>query len=157
MLLVDSPVTLLPSTLNVKVRSIWPCGPSAVAFQLPEISAAKAVSAHTASKVKRGFIAETPFGKYITSAGARPAAGCCRRIGPSGGDCERLRYHAEERSAEHGVSCDLARNSGPERRHPWTDVEPDVREALAGQVERELAKRSFAGAMVYFLTTLVIA
>src|SRR5262249_25807303 len=55
------------------------------------------------------------------------------------------------------VSCGLARNSGPERRHPWTDVEPEVREALAGQVERELAERSFAGAMVYYLTTLVIA
>jgi PAS domain S-box-containing protein len=32
-----------------------------------------------------------------------------------------------------------------------------VRLALVGQAERELAKRSFSGAMVYFLTTLVIA
>jgi PAS domain S-box-containing protein len=44
-----------------------------------------------------------------------------------------------------------------EGRRPSTDLEPEVRLALVGQAERELARRSFSGAMVYFLTTLVIA
>jgi len=36
-------------------------------------------------------------------------------------------------------------------------VEPEVRLALVGEMERELARRSFSGAMVYFLTILVTA
>src|ERR1044071_1712338 len=34
------------------------------------------------------------------------------------------------------------------------EIELEVRAALAGQVERELAKRSFSGAMAYFVATL---
>ena len=42
-------------------------------------------------------------------------------------------------------------------RRPWADLEPEVRLALADLMEREVAKRSFSGAMVYFFITLVIA
>jgi PAS domain S-box-containing protein len=47
--------------------------------------------------------------------------------------------------------------AGRTGRRPWGDLEPEVRLALVGRVERELAKRSSSGAMVYFLTALVIA
>jgi PAS domain S-box-containing protein len=36
-------------------------------------------------------------------------------------------------------------------------LEPEIRAALAGHAERELAKRSFSGAMVYFAVTIVLA
>src|ERR1700685_4077903 len=54
--LVVSPVTLLPSTLKTKVRSMDPLGPSAVAFHVPLMSAAMAVAAITASNAIRRFM-----------------------------------------------------------------------------------------------------
>src|SRR5450631_606373 len=59
--LVVSPVSLLPSCLKVKVRSIGPFGPSAVAFQLPLMSAANALKAHSAISAGSHFIQGTPF------------------------------------------------------------------------------------------------
>src|SRR5664279_4747034 len=59
--LVVSPVTLLPSCLKVKVLSIAPFGPSAVAFQLPLMSAAHALRAHSATSAGSHFILTTPF------------------------------------------------------------------------------------------------
>src|ERR1017187_737693 len=59
--LVVSPVTLLPSCLKVKVRSIAPFGPSAVAFQLPLMSAAHALRANSATSAGSHFIQQTPF------------------------------------------------------------------------------------------------
>jgi len=45
----------------------------------------------------------------------------------------------------------------PSEYQAWASLEPEVRTALKGQVERALAKRSVAGAMVYFLVTIVVA
>src|ERR1017187_10222286 len=59
--LVVSPVTLLPSCLKVKVLSIAPFGPSAVAFQLPLMSAANALKANSATSAGSHFILQTPF------------------------------------------------------------------------------------------------
>jgi PAS domain S-box-containing protein len=42
-------------------------------------------------------------------------------------------------------------------RWAWVNLEPEVRAALTGQVERELAKRSLSGAMVYFVIIVVLA
>ncbi len=39
----------------------------------------------------------------------------------------------------------------------WPLLEPEVRASLENQVERALARRSMAGAMVYFLVTVVVA
>jgi PAS domain S-box-containing protein len=44
---------------------------------------------------------------------------------------------------------------GESREEP--DVEPEVRAALAIRVERELARRSISGAMVYFVVTVILA
>jgi PAS domain S-box-containing protein len=51
----------------------------------------------------------------------------------------------------------LVDNAGSVGQRPSGDLEPEVRLALVGKADRELAKRSFSGAIVYFLTTLVIA
>src|SRR5262245_16881143 len=51
-----SPVSFVPSCLNVKVRSMGPWGPSAVAFQLPVISAARAARAEIANTAKSRFM-----------------------------------------------------------------------------------------------------
>src|ERR1035438_4794782 len=59
--LVVSPVTLLPSCLKVNVRSIAPFGPSAVAFQLPLMSAAHALKANSANNAGSHFILQAPF------------------------------------------------------------------------------------------------
>src|ERR1019366_1286851 len=59
--LVVSPVTLLPSCLKVKVLSIAPFGPSAVAFQLPLMSAANALKANSANSAGSHLIEQTPF------------------------------------------------------------------------------------------------
>src|ERR1035437_2699649 len=59
--LVVSPVTLVPSCLKVKVLSIAPFGPSAVAFQLPLMSAANALKANSATSAGSHFIEQTPF------------------------------------------------------------------------------------------------
>ena len=59
--LVVSPVTLLPSCLKAKVLYIAPFGPSAVAFQLPLMSAAHALKANSASNAGSHFIQKTPF------------------------------------------------------------------------------------------------
>ena len=45
----------------------------------------------------------------------------------------------------------------PREFRAWSALEPEVRTALEGQVERALAKRSMAGAMVYFFVTIVVA
>jgi PAS domain S-box-containing protein len=55
------------------------------------------------------------------------------------------------------LSCILDHQAASESRRPWANVEPEVRLALEGEMERELARRSFSGAMVYFLTILVTA
>jgi PAS domain S-box-containing protein len=39
----------------------------------------------------------------------------------------------------------------------WSKLEPEVRAALTNRIEQELAKRSIAGAMVYFVISLVLA
>jgi hypothetical protein len=55
--------------LKVKVRSIAPFGPSAVAFQLPLMSAAQALRAHSATSAGSHFIQTTPFNsRQYTSA-----------------------------------------------------------------------------------------
>src|ERR1051325_915235 len=54
--LVVFPVTLLPSTLKMKVRSMAPLGPSAVAFHVPLISAAAAVIAKRQINANSHFI-----------------------------------------------------------------------------------------------------
>src|ERR1035437_3051095 len=59
--LVVSPVTLAPSCLKVNVLSIAPFGPSAVAFQLPLMSAANALKANSATSAGSHFIEQTPF------------------------------------------------------------------------------------------------
>src|ERR1035437_595549 len=59
--LVVSPVTFVPSCLKVKVLSIAPLGPSAVAFQLPLMSAANALKANSATSAGSHFILQTPF------------------------------------------------------------------------------------------------
>src|ERR1035438_8270319 len=56
-----SPVTLVPSCLKVNVLSIAPFGPSAVAFQLPLMSAANAVKANSAISAGSHFILQAPF------------------------------------------------------------------------------------------------
>src|ERR1017187_5142037 len=56
-LLVVSPVSLWPSTLKTKVLSTVPLGVSALPFQLPLISAARAVPANSANKANIFFIA----------------------------------------------------------------------------------------------------
>lgn len=38
-----------------------------------------------------------------------------------------------------------------------TELEPEIRAALAGRVDRELAERSISGALVYFVVTVVVA
>src|SRR5882724_4637003 len=58
MLLTVLPVTLLPSCLKVKVRSIGPFPKSAVAFQLPVMSAAKAARAENANTASSRFMAK---------------------------------------------------------------------------------------------------
>jgi len=52
------PVSLAPSTLNVKVFSIVPFGVSTDPFQVPEASAASATIEHIAIKarIQRDFI-----------------------------------------------------------------------------------------------------
>ena len=63
-------------------------------------------------------------------------------------------------SATHRASCILRVVNHVEhtdRRSPWAGLEPEVWAALSGQVERELAKRSISGAMVYFVVTVVLA
>jgi PAS domain S-box-containing protein len=45
----------------------------------------------------------------------------------------------------------------PREDRAWASLEPEVRSAMRGQVDRALAKRSIAGAMVYFLVTIVVA
>jgi hypothetical protein len=47
--------------LKVKVLSIAPFGPSAVAFQLPLMSAAKALRANSATNAGSHFILQAPF------------------------------------------------------------------------------------------------
>src|ERR1017187_6727419 len=59
--LVVSPVTLSPSCLKVNVLSIAPLGPSAVAFQLPLMSAANALKVKRANNTDSHFIELTPF------------------------------------------------------------------------------------------------
>src|ERR1019366_3538778 len=59
--LVVSPVSLLPSCLKVKVLSIAPFGPSAVAFQLPLMSAARALKANSAISAGSHFMLAVPF------------------------------------------------------------------------------------------------
>lgn len=39
----------------------------------------------------------------------------------------------------------------------WPNLEPEVRSALAARVDRELAKRSISGALVYFVVSIVLA
>jgi hypothetical protein len=60
--MVTVPVSLSPSTLNAKVLSIVPLGPSIDAFQMPEASAAKAASENTAIKarIQKDFIVYAP-------------------------------------------------------------------------------------------------
>ncbi|HXZ78783.1 MAG TPA: PAS domain S-box protein [Terriglobales bacterium] len=48
------------------------------------------------------------------------------------------------------------------RRNPadwwaWSNLEPEVRTALAARIDRELAKRSMSGALVYFVVVIVLA
>src|SRR5208283_4110491 len=57
--LVVSPLSLFPSTLNTKVRSIVPLGPSAVAFHVPAISPATAATANATIRIRTRFMA--PF------------------------------------------------------------------------------------------------
>jgi hypothetical protein len=59
------PVSLSPSTFNVKVFSIAPFGVSTVAFQVPEASEANAASEHTAIKarIQRDFIVLRSFAR----------------------------------------------------------------------------------------------
>src|SRR5579863_5069389 len=45
----------------------------------------------------------------------------------------------------------------PREFRAWSTLEPEVRASLEQQVERALAKRSMAGAMVYFVVTVVVA
>jgi len=45
----------------------------------------------------------------------------------------------------------------PREFRAWSMIEPEVRASLENQVERALAKRSMAGAMVYFVVTVVVA
>ena len=61
-----SPVIFAPSCLKVKVRSMPPLGPSAVAFQVPLISAASALKAKQANRMGSHFIMNVPFlsGQY---------------------------------------------------------------------------------------------
>jgi PAS domain S-box-containing protein len=47
------------------------------------------------------------------------------------------------------------RNSGES--WAWSNLEPEVRTALASRVDRELAKRSMSGALVYFVVSIVLA
>src|ERR1035437_8555881 len=70
--LVVSPVTLAPSYLNVKVLSIAPFGRSAVAFQLPLMSAANALKANSANSTGSHFIFADSFqqSSVYTGAGA---------------------------------------------------------------------------------------
>src|ERR1017187_9072578 len=75
--LVVSPVTLLPSCLKVKVRSIAPFGPSAVAFQLPLMSAANALKAHSAISAGSHFIQRTPFNSRQYTLGRSVSRGQC--------------------------------------------------------------------------------
>ena len=39
----------------------------------------------------------------------------------------------------------------------WSKLEPEVRGALTERIEQELARRSIAGAMVYFVISLVLS
>jgi hypothetical protein len=63
------PVSLSPSTFNVKVFSIAPFGVSTVAFQVPEASEANAASEHTAIKarIQRDFIVRAPSPASVPS------------------------------------------------------------------------------------------
>src|SRR5450631_2643826 len=56
-----SPVTLLPSCLKVKVLSIAPLGPSAVAFQLPLMSAASALKANRTNNAGSHLMGQSSF------------------------------------------------------------------------------------------------
>jgi PAS domain S-box-containing protein len=38
----------------------------------------------------------------------------------------------------------------------WSGLEPEVREALGGRIERELARRSMFGSLVYFIVTVIV-
>src|SRR6266404_9007271 len=62
--LVVSPVSFVPSTLKVKVRSMGPLPASAVPFQLPAMSAAEAVMANRAIRTSRYFILGFSLGVY---------------------------------------------------------------------------------------------
>src|ERR1035438_8693351 len=63
------PLSLSPSTFNVKVFSIVPFGVSIEAFQVPEASAASAAREHTAinAKIQRDFIVCTPSPASVPS------------------------------------------------------------------------------------------
>src|SRR5260370_25706780 len=56
-----SPVSLLPSTLKTKVRSIGPLGVSAVPFHVPLTSAAEAQTANTIINTSSHLIRSLPF------------------------------------------------------------------------------------------------
>lgn len=51
----------------------------------------------------------------------------------------------------------MADDNIPREFRAWSMLEPEVRASLDQQVERALAKRSLAGAMVYCLVTVVVA
>ena len=51
----------------------------------------------------------------------------------------------------------MSRELGPIEWRAWSTLEPEIRSALEGRVERELADRSFSGAMVYFVVAVVLA
>ena len=51
----------------------------------------------------------------------------------------------------------MSRNSGPVEWRAWTTLEPEIRIALKGRLDRELAERAFSGGMVYFVVAVVLA
>jgi PAS domain S-box-containing protein len=49
------------------------------------------------------------------------------------------------------------RKKSPESSGKWPELNPDMRSALTGQAEREIAARSMSGALVYFVVTVATA
>jgi hypothetical protein len=75
------PVSLLPSTLNLKVVSKDPFGVSIAAFHVPDTSAADAVKTNTAKRDKSHFMNVAPYqmsrirrATYLPSVSDPPAA-----------------------------------------------------------------------------------
>jgi PAS domain S-box-containing protein len=51
----------------------------------------------------------------------------------------------------------MRQNLGPVEWRAWTTLEPEIRTALGGRLNRALAERAFSGSMVYFVVVVVLA